>query len=907
MIGVRLLGRDAELEDVDRRLRAGRLVTLIGPGGVGKTALANEAVGRAAERFALGSRVVDLTRVDDADAVPGALAAQLGFDSFQALLDAPGDRKALLLVDNCEHLLSAAAGTIGRILEVCEQPTVLATSRSPLELPGESVVALAPLEVPAVDTLDPLAWPAVELFLERARDAGVRIEGADLDAVVDLCGRLDGLPLALEIAAARARTMSPAEIAERLRQGTDVLDRPRYRGATRHRSVAETIRWSYDLLGSDERELLDHLAVFIGPFDGGTARRLVGLDHDHRRFDVLIDELVHASLLVAETSGSSTRYRVLESVRRFALEHLVARGERDAAFDRFVDVALQRALENLRGSTTAWRPEVLQDMLRVYDDLAEALRWCNRHDIEPQRAWQLCACMWAVVHQGRADDVVMVGRQTIERWPFDGSSVAAAAVATVATAEYVSGEPQRAIALAEATLGALACPSVATVTLQRVLGQARRAIGDVSGALAAFSDGAEVARTLDMPAMAVELDVAHAQVSADDGHVEEALPALRSSVEESVRIGSVINEAWARSCLGWVLLRVDPTTALGEIERALDSSRRMTTTGEQIDYPIGVAVNLRSRAFAELLRGDVVAARSTIAELLDDVLERGAISHARLVIDVAAVLAHRIGDACWARLAATAAALPTATLVGAGYELVPLPAGGAQPMARRAALATVVALVTAPPSDAEVRTVPTATGTTTTITGRAPGPDDASPSLVERGPVWEASYHGRVATVRSSKGLADLAVLLASPGREHHCLDLAGAGSQQASPGEVIDASARRAYEARIRDLQEEVDDADLAHDLARAERAQAELDALVDHLTAAIGMGGRTRRASGTAERARTAVTHRLRSAIRTFADAHPELGRHLRASVNTGLYCSYTPPDDTTWRIERGSSSQL
>ena len=154
---MRLLGRDHELDDVDRRLQAGRLVTLIGPGGVGKTALANEAVARAAERFALGSRSVDLTRVDDADAVPGALAAQLGFESFQALLDAPGDRKVLLLVDNCEHLLEAAARTIGRILEVCEQPTVLATSRSPLELPGESVVALAPFEVPT--SARPIRWP----------------------------------------------------------------------------------------------------------------------------------------------------------------------------------------------------------------------------------------------------------------------------------------------------------------------------------------------------------------------------------------------------------------------------------------------------------------------------------------------------------------------------------------------------------------------------------------------------------------------------------------------------------------------------------------------------------------------------------------------------------------------------
>ena len=883
-----LLGRDRELDDVDRRLHAGRLVTLIGPGGVGKTALANEAAARAAGRFALGSRRVDLTRVDDAGAVPGALAAQLGFDSFQALLDAPGDRKALLLVDNCEHLLDAAAHTIGRILEVCEQPTVLATSRSPLELPGESVVAVAPLGVPAVDTPDPVAWPAVELFLERAREAGVRVDDADLDAVVDLCSRLDGLPLALEIAAARARTMSPAEIAERLRQGTDVLDRPRFRGNARHRSVAETIRWSYDLLGQDERDLLEHLAVFAGPFDAGAASQLAGLDRDNQRFHTLVDELVHASLMVADTSGPSTQYRLLESVRRFALTRLDRRGGRDAAFDRFADQALQRAREVLRGSTTTWRPEIVREMVRAFDDLAEALRWCNRHDRDPQRAWRLCASMWAVVHQGRADDVVIVGRQTMERWPFDGSSLAGAAVATLATAEYVSGEPERAIALAESTSSSLAAPSLAAVTLRRALGQARRAVGDVAGALAAFRDGADIARRLDMPAMAIELDVAHAQASADDGRVEEALETLRASVDESVLIGSVINEAWARSCLGWVRLRVDAPSALEEIELALEISRR-------IDYPIGVAVNLRSRAFAELLLDDVDTARATVAALLDEVLERGAISHARLVVDVAAVLAHRMGDASWAQLANTAATLPTPTLAGAGYDLLPLPADAARPVGRREAINMVVRLlVDAPPvADAD-----------------PPAPErdvnEAPPSLVERGPVWEASYRGRMVTVRASKGMADLAVLLDSPGREHHCLDLTGAGAQEASTGDVIDAAARRAYETRIRDLQEDVDDAELAHDLARAERAQAELDALVDHLTAAIGHGGRTRRVSGTAERARTAVTQRLRGTIRQLADAHPELGRHLRASVSTGLYCSYTPPDDTTWHIERAASSR-
>ena len=299
---------------------------------------------------------------------------------------------------------------------------MLATSRSPLELPGESVVALAPFEVPNVGTPDPLAWPAVELFLERAREAGVRIERADLDAVVDLCGRLDGLPLALEIAAARARTMSPAEIAERLRQGTDVLDRPRFRGrdapSQRGRDdpmVLRPPRPGRARAARPSRRVRRTLRWQRRPPAGG-------LDGDDPRFDALVDELVHASLVVADTSGPSTRYRVLESVRRFALDRLEERGGRDAAFDRFADQALQRARETLRGSTTAWRPELVRDMVRAYDDLAEALRWCNRHDTDPQRAWRLCASLWAVVHQGRADDVVMVGRQTIERWPFDGSS-----------------------------------------------------------------------------------------------------------------------------------------------------------------------------------------------------------------------------------------------------------------------------------------------------------------------------------------------------------------------------------------------------------------------------------------------------------------------------------------------------
>ena len=222
-----LIGRTRELDDIQVRTRGARLVTVVGPGGVGKTALAHAAAELLADGFPMGVRHVDLTRVDDPAAVPGTIAAELGFDSFDALLASPVDQPALLVVDNCEHLLDATALALAQVLGACRQPTIVATSRSPLELPGESIISLAPLGLPTAGD-DPLTSPSVELFLQRCRDAGVEVAGTDIDTVVELCRRLDGLPLAIEIAAARTRTMSISEIVARLDDSLDVLDRSRF-------------------------------------------------------------------------------------------------------------------------------------------------------------------------------------------------------------------------------------------------------------------------------------------------------------------------------------------------------------------------------------------------------------------------------------------------------------------------------------------------------------------------------------------------------------------------------------------------------------------------------------------------------------------------------------------------------
>lgn len=186
-----------------------------------------------------------------------------------------------------------------------------------------------------------------------------------------------------------------------------------------------------------------------------------------------------------------------------------------------------------------------------------------------------------------------------------------------------------------------------------------------------------------------------------------------------------------------------------------------------------------------------------------------------------------------------------------------------------------------------------------------PGSDRAgSPSMtaawVREGAVWALTYDGVTVRLPDAKGLGDLAALLSRPGRELPATELMGAAVDSADLGPVIDTTARRAYEGRIIDLQQELDEAEALGDLARAERARTELDELVDALSAATGIGARTRRAGGSAERARSAVTRRIREAIRRVTDVHPTLGAHLRRAVRTGRWCAYEPDEPVRWTVQ-------
>jgi hypothetical protein len=273
-------------------------------------------------------------------------------------------------------------------------------------------------------------------------------------------------------------------------------------------------------------------------------------------------------------------------------------------------------------------------------------------------------------------------------------------------------------------------------------------------------------------------------------------------------------------------------------------------------------------------------------ELLDHLLSRGSTTELRLVFDAAsAVLAAGGRARPAADLAATALALPVVSITASfGHELFPPdPAGGRQLTVRDGILVARAEL-----------------GVLIGAGASAAAPEDERVGVFRSaGEYWEVGFAGEVVTVRGSKGMDDLAALLRAAGREVHAMDIAGATVDAGSTGAVIDATARRAYEARVRELHAEVDDADANHDRGRAERARVELDAVVDELTAALGLAGNVRDGAGTAERARQAVTQRVRTAIKRIDDVHPRLGRHLANAVRTGTFCSYRPEEPVRWQL--------
>jgi predicted ATPase/class 3 adenylate cyclase len=337
------IGRDAELAGVRRLVASSRLVTLAGAGGCGKTRLALEVAGELLDGSREGVWLVDLAAVTEQEAVTSSVTGTLGITGqpgrreLETLLDVLGPQSLLIILDNCEHLISSCAALADAILTRCPKVRLLATSREPLGIAGESVYRVPSLSLPAEDGDDPAALgrsDAVALFLERARGHGVQLALDEQSGplIASTCRRLDGMPLAIELAAARLRALSVSELHDLLDQRFRLLTGGSRAALERQQTLRATVEWSYGLLTEPERSLLRRLSVFVGGFDRRAAAAVyVSGEIDEFEIMDLLGSLVDKSLVVADQKAGGLRYRLLETIRQFAAEHLVELDEHEAA------------------------------------------------------------------------------------------------------------------------------------------------------------------------------------------------------------------------------------------------------------------------------------------------------------------------------------------------------------------------------------------------------------------------------------------------------------------------------------------------------------------------------------------------------------------------------------------------
>ncbi|MGW6499116.1 BTAD domain-containing putative transcriptional regulator [Nonomuraea angiospora] len=390
------VGRAEEIEEVAARLRANRLVTLIGPGGAGKTRLATEA----AEQEPGDVCFVALAPVSDDAGVPGAVLSALDIrdapptpdrltvDPATRLVAALAGRSLLLVLDNCEHVVAATADLADLLLASCPELRVLVTGREALGITGESILPVAPLRLPPPETGDPLDYPAVRLFADRAAAVrpGFAVDAGNAAAVVRICRALDGLPLAIELAAARLRTLPVSDVAARLDDRFGLLTRGSRTALPRHQTLHAVVAWSWDLLDESEQRLARRLSVFIGGARPEAAEQVCGLSED------VLFSLAEKSLV--EFVGG--RFRMLETIRAFCAERLAESGEAESISEAHARYCLDLVMTADPRLRTG---EQLEWLVRLDEESAEldaAIRWATASG-RPEVALRLlahCACYW---------------------------------------------------------------------------------------------------------------------------------------------------------------------------------------------------------------------------------------------------------------------------------------------------------------------------------------------------------------------------------------------------------------------------------------------------------------------------------------------------------------------------------
>ena len=598
------VGRDSEVDRVLAALRAGPLVTLTGVGGAGKSRLAVEVAARDQARFPDGAWLCELAAVPDSSPVGHVVAAALriqqrsGLSIEQTVTEYLRMRTLLLVVDNCEHVLTHAARLIADIVQHCPQVVVLATSREALGVEGEQLWPVPPLPVE----------DATELFLQRARAVSpdVRLDPVAADAVATICARLDGLPLGIELAAARMRVMSPVEIARRLEEAP-LLGGGRGTVA-RHQSLVAAIEWSYRLLPEAEQQLFRSMSVFAGGADLRAVHRVA--DPSATEDDALdrLTRLVDRSMVVA-ASGIHSRYRLLETLRAYGRSRTEAEGV-DVALARrhatyYVELA-ERAAQGVQGADErAWVEEVVAD----YDNLRAAfVQSCT--DRDGDLAVRLVSAVPELVHlrigyeaSGWAERVVADADPHHPRY--------VAAVGAAARGAWNRGEFALAASLAHRAEGRLPPAGTARIAYPGdVLADVALYEGDVDRALRHYTAEAERARADGDRIRLVWTLYYVAVCQAVRREPQRGVAAAQESLDVAEETANPTARSMARYALGLVLKKSEPDHALALFDEAADLAASVRNF-----WWHGIA--LMEAAATRAVHGDPVAAARAFSVVLD--------------------------------------------------------------------------------------------------------------------------------------------------------------------------------------------------------------------------------------------------------------------------------------------------
>lgn len=912
------VGHDDELLTIPTLLAETPLVTLTGVGGVGKTRLAIEVASATAHRFRDGAWICELASVRDADAVTSALLETFSIqlrtgssvdDTLWQFLVA---KEMLVVLDNCEHLLRPVAALAETITRDCPGVRVLATSREGLGLPGERILAVGSLGIPDTGDVEAIAESdAVRLFVERAQAvrAGFALDARNMDAVAEVCKRLDGVPLAIELAAARVAMLTPAEVAKRLDQRFRLLTGSEHGAAERHQTLRAAIDWSYDLLDEPERRVLDRLSVFAGGFslDAAEAVTCGGVVEHSEVFEILA-HLVARSLVQADAASTETRYRLLETVRQYAQEHLDEAGE----------------TESVRDAHARWCASFVGDLVASrHAGEGRLARESAVHETDNVRA----ALAWTI-ETGDLDTLL----RFYESWVF-GLVVAEVFYAIVEAATEALEVP-----------GISEDPRYPSVLAIAALFAAQR------GDLAEMARHREALDRCDTPRSteaAAHIELALTQVAGAEGRVDVWIDHGKRSVE--LLRGSAARPdlavALTNLALGQTLAGIELDDAVAETEEALaiigDDQEAAVAPGV-LGTAAFVLADTRPDDARWLMEAAHEATPSGVAQglmhsMLSDVAERLGERNLALeyALDGATTTAWGgLSDILGRNLRRIGLMLvehdpeSAAVLVGAGLErseifktltgrvadaqdrgLVDLrTALGAerceQLLARGRSLDDHAAVALARTASTPLLTA----DSSESVRPRAGGADIAESStdneFRREGDVWVLAYHGTSVRLRDAKGLRYLARLLSEPGREIHVSDLAGSGAGETARSGAIDVvlddDAARAYRDRIAELEADLAEAREWNDPERAARAETEIEAITEQLSSAYGLSGRARTTGDPSERVRKAVTNRIKDSLGRIAAEHEPLGRHLANSVRTGTFCSYAPEQPTEWALD-------